>query len=221
MKKQLFTLLDINRSDFLYALGLTAGPWLLVYVVTAVVMVLVRPDESIMIGGAIIPIGVGLAAFAVTSGNTMISFTQAIQFGRTRKRALGLTLGMAGGLTLASVVLGTVLLVLERHSMPLWRALSRNPGLLLDDFGVVWWAIPTAALAGFAIGLIYGATVLRFGGKAIWGTMVCWLGGLALFQMLPWKTHEVTNILIPVLAALMALGTAWSVWYMLRHSLTK
>lgn len=222
MWKQLKTLLNINKSDFLFALGMTALPFLLVHLVTAGVMLIIRPDESIFIGGVLLPISVGIAAFAVTGSNAMITFTQAVQFGRTRKRALGLTLSMAAIMTVVAMVLGAALLVFERDlAMPLWRVLSGNLGLLVDDFGIVWWGIPVGALVGYVIGLWYGTMCLRFGSKAYWAFLIVWVGGLAIFQALPWRTHEVTNILIPVLVVLMLLACVWSVRTMLKLSVTK
>lgn len=222
MGKKLKQLLQLNLDDLPIALGMVSLPWLLIHLVTGVVMVGMHPDESIMIAGTLLPIAVGLAAYTVTMGNTQITFVQAVKFGSTRKTALALTLAQTAIETLEATALGLFLLFLERvGSMPFWRFLSGNPELLVDDFGFVWWAIPAGAAVGYIIGLWYGATVLRFGPKAYWAFMIVWVGGLAVFQSLPWKTHEVTNILIPVLVVLAALATAWSVRSLLRISITK
>lgn len=222
MGKKLKQLLQLNLDDLPIALGMVSLPWLLIHLVTGVVMVGIHPDESIMIAGTLLPIAVGLAACTVTMGNTQITFVQAVKFGSTRKTALALTLAQTAIETLEATALGLFLLFLERvGSMPFWRFLSGNPELLVDDFGFVWWSIPLGAVIGFAVGLLYGAALLRFGTKALRGFLVVWFGGLAGVQLLPWKTHEVTNVLFPVLALLGILGAVWSVWTMLHHSITK
>lgn len=222
MWKKLKALLALNLADLSVALAFVAGPWLLVHLVTCVVMLVVRPDESIMISGMMLPFTVGFAAFAVTTGNTMLTFSHAVKFSSTRKTALTLTLCQTAIETLFGAVLGGLLLVLERTcSMPVWRFLSGNPALLVDDFGFVWWAVPLGALVGYLIGLWYGATILKLGSKGYWVFLCIWLGGMTVFQLLPWKTHEVTNILIPVSVVIAVLAAAWSVWTLLRFSFTK
>lgn len=222
MWNKLKQLLILNQDDLPIALGMTALPFLLLHLVTAVVMVLVRPDESIFLGGILLPISVGLAAFTVTSGNVQISFPQAIRFSCNRKTALLLTLAQTALESLCALVAGAALLLFERHlAMPLWRFLSGNLGLLVDDFGIVWWGVPAGALVGYLLGLFYGALTLRFGPKAYWAILAMWIGFLVLFQNLPWKTHEVTNILLPVLAILMLLVCVWSGWVLLRLSIPK
>lgn len=222
MWKKFTALFALNRDDLWIALGMSGLPFLLVHLVTAGVMVLVRPDESIFVGGMLLPFSVGIAAFSVTAGNVQVTFSQAVRFSATRKHALVLTLGLAGSLTALSAALGCLLIAFERGpAMDLWRVLSRNPELLVDDFGFVWWAIPLGAVVGFTVGLLYGAALLRFGGLAVAGFMIIWFGGIAGVQLLPWKTHEVTNILLPALVLLGVLGVVWSVWTMLHHSVTK
>lgn len=222
MWKQIKGLLAINKSDLLIALGMTCLPWLLVHLVTAGVMLILRPDESILIGGMVLPFSVGIAAYTVTAGNAQITFTQAIQFSCSRKRAMPLALGMAGLMTALAVAVGSLLLALERLcAMPVWRLLSGDPKLLVDDFDFVWWGIPLGAAVGFALGLFYAALLLRFGSKGVYAYLVLWFGGLIGFQALPWRTYEVTNVLFPALGALAVLAVAWSVRSMLRHCLTK
>lgn len=222
MGKKLKALLALNLEDIPVALGFAAGPWLLVHLVTCVVMLVVRPDESIMISGMMLPFTVGLSAFAVTSGNTMTTFTNAVKFSATRKTALKLTLCQTAIESLQALALGALLLFWERFaSMPVWRFLSGNPELLVDDFGFVWWALPLGALVGYLIGLWYGATILKLGSKGYWVFLCIWLGGMTVFQLLPWKTHEITNILSPAACLTLALAVLWSVRTLLRLSITK
>jgi len=222
MGKKLTCLLKLNASDLRPVLGMVALPWLLVHVVTAGVMLLVRPDESIFISGILLPICVGVAVFMATSGNTMVTFSQAVKFSATRKTALKLTLLQTLLESALALALGLALLAFERNlAMPLWRVLSGNMGLLVDDFGYVWWAIPAGFAAGYLIGLWYGTLVLRYSRKGFWLFYFLCIGSPAAMQLLPWKTHEVTNILIPVLIAALILSAVWSIWALLRLSITK
>lgn len=222
MGKKLKALLALNLEDIPVALGFAAGPWLLVHLVTCVVMLVVRPDESIMISGMLLPITVGLACFAVTSGNTMLTFSHAVKMSTTRKTALKLVLCQTAIESLQALALGAFLLFWERFaSMPVWRFLSGNPELLVDDFGFVWWTLPLGALVGYLGGLWYGTMVLRFGGKAIWFFSISWFACLTVFQMLPWRTHEITNILSPAACLTLALAVLWSVRTLLQLSITK
>lgn len=222
MRKQLNGLLRLNRDDLWISLGMACLPFFLIHLVTNIVMVGVRPDETIMIGGMVLPFSAGLAAFTVTAGNCQISFSQAIQFSCTRSRARKLVLALAGIWTAIATAAAFLLLAFERFcAMSVWRFLSRRPDLLLDDFGFVWWGIPAGAAVGFLLGLLYAALLLRFGTKGITAWLILWFGGLATMQILPWKTHEVTNVLFPVLGIVTVLVILWSLWVMKRYSITK
>ena len=77
------------------------------------------------------------------------------------------------------------------------------------------------AAIGFLLGLLYAALLLRFGAKGITTWLILWFGGLTMMQVLPWKTHEVTNVLFPVLGIAAVVAVIWSLWVMGRHCLTK
>ncbi len=210
MMKNLKRLSLLNIHDLSFALTSAALPFALIHLITALVMVIVRPDESIMIAGMLFPFTVGLAAMSLTSNSLQVHFLYAVKFGSTRKAALTLTLSHAAILTVCTAALCGALAAFERTcAMPIWRFLSGNPQLSVDDFGFVWWSIPLGAVIGYLVGLIYGALLLKFAGKALWMFMLAWVGVLTMFQNLPWKTHEVTNVLIPAAAAA---GIAASVW---------
>ena len=68
MWNKLKALLALNLEDIPVALGFVVAPWLLIHLVTCVVMLIVRPDESIMISGMMLPFTVGLACFASCAG---------------------------------------------------------------------------------------------------------------------------------------------------------
>ena len=222
MWKQIKSLLLLNKEDLWIALGMACLPFFLVHLVTGLVMVGIHPRETIMIGGMVLPLSAGLAAFTVTAANCQVSFSQAVRFSCTRKRARKLVLAMAGILTVIATAASFLLLVFERLcAMPLWRFLSGRPDLLLDDFGFVWWGVPLGSAIGFLLGLLYAALLLRFGAKGITTWLILWFGVLTMMQVLPWKTHEVTNVLFPVLGIAAVVAVIWSLWVMGRHCLTK
>ena len=222
MGNKLKQLLLLNRSDLLYAAGTPALPFALIHLITMGVMYFIHPDESILISGVLLPICVGIAAFAVTAGNVQVNFAHAVRCSVTRKRALALTVGLTGLESLFALAVGAVLMAYERClAMDVWRFLSGDPGLLVDDFGFVWWALPLGWLAGYLLGFLYGALILRFGSKATWLPALFWFGCVFGMQLLPWKTHEVTNVLFPALALGAALSAAWAVRSMLRLSISK
>lgn len=221
MKGKLIPLLRATWQTSVSALFITAFPFLLIHLITAGVMVILRPDESIYIGCMILSLSVGFSAFMAGSGNILTLFPLAVRLGSSRKMALSLTLSMTALQTLTCLAGAYLLLLFERCSaLPLWQWLSRNPGLLVDDFGLVWWGPLLGWGAGFLLGLCYAAGLLRFGSKAQWGTLTLWLVLCALFPRLPWKTHEVTDILFPVLTVLLALGVLASLRSLLRHCIT-
>ena len=92
--------------------------------------------------------------------------------------------------------------------------------LIINTFTLdwYWWLLIFALAVGG--GLIVGAVLQRFGGKGgwiIWG--ICF-APMILSQLLPWKTYEITNWLIPLLAVLFIAGFLWSLWSLL-HAVVK
>lgn len=212
----------VNYTDWLVALGAPAAVFLLLQLIIDGVMLAIRPDETIFMSCALLAMVAAVCCFAVSHGNFSINYPQLIRFGLTRKRAFGVVGGMTGLMLLGCAALSGALILFERTlSMSIWRSLSGNPALLVDDFGFVWWAVPLAALGGWLVGLFGAALVLRFGGKGQLFGFILYFGGLFGFQLLPWKTHEVTNILIPALVLFAIAAVVWSVWTLLRLRITK
>lgn len=215
-------LLSINRTDLLFALGLPATVFALVHLIISSVMLIGHPDETILIGSILLTLAAGFSALLVCMGNYQINLPQFLRFGSTRRQALALTAAMTGVEVLLTVALSYLLLALERWcSLPLCRLLSANPDLLVDDFGLWPWGILIGAAAGYVLGMGYAALLLRFGRKGGWFAMALYFGFLFGWQVLPWRTHEVTNILIPALAVGAVLLALWSLYTFLHVSLTQ
>jgi len=222
MWKEIKDFSEVNYTDWLVVLGGPAAIFLLLQLIIDGVMIAIKPDETIFMSCVLLAMVAFVCCFAVSHGNFTINYPQLIRFGLTRKRAFRVVGGMTGLMLLGCAALSTALILFERTlSMHIWRSFSRNPALLVEDFGFVWWAVPLAALGGWLVGLFGAALVLRFGGKGQMFGFTLYFGGLIGFQALPWKTHEVTNILIPALVVFAIAAAVWSVWTLLRLRITK
>lgn len=116
----------------------------------------------------------------VTATYLAITFDQMVRFSLTRRRALGLLMGMAGAQALCSMGLAALLTWVERATAPmLWKAISGAasvtlersgqvipelgstaaaeavPSLLVVDMYLEWWWYPAIVLAAIAAGADY------------------------------------------------------------------
>jgi len=249
-------LIKLNLDDLALYLAVEGGLFLVIQIIIGCVMHFGRPDTSVTVSCVLFPILGGLVALIAGISHVGVSFDQALRFGQTRKRALGLTLGLCAFESAFALALGGVLAAVERFlCVPLWAKLAGMNGWVMGGSGVMefaaspgydapitgkvfenmagelvsvpektliieaftldwyWWLLIFAlAVTG---GLIVGALLQRFGGKGgwiIWG--ICF-APMILGQLLPWKTYEITNWLIPLLAVLFVAGFLWSLWSLL------
>ena len=233
-------LIKLNLDDLALYLAVEGGLFLVIQIIIGCAMHFARPDTSVTVSCTLFPIVGGFTALVAGISHVGVSFDQALRFGQTRKRALGLTLGLCAFESAFALALGGLLAAVERFLCPpLWAKLAGMDGwtsgaiffmpegttvngelvsgkvLLIKDFTLnwYWWLIAFGgAVAG---GIIVGALIQRFGGKGgwiIWG--ICF-APMILGQLLPWKTYEITNWLIPLLAVLFVAGFLWSLWSLL------
>ena len=233
-------LVKLNLDDLALYLAVEGGLFLVIQIIIGCVMYFARPETSVTVACVLYPIVGGFTALVAGISHVGVSFDQALRFGQTRKRALGLTLGLCAFESAFALALGGLLAAVERFLCPpLWAKLAGMDGwtsgaiffmpegttvngelvsgkvLLIKDFTLnwYWWLIAFGgAVAG---GIIVGALIQRFGGKGgwiIWG--ICF-APMILGQLLPWKTYEITNWLIPLLAVLFVAGFLWSLWSLL------
>ena len=130
-------LIRLHISDLWLCLGVVAGLFLIVNGIIAAVLLLSEGTSSVPLpSGVALPIAVGIMTLAVTVSHVSISFVQALQFGQSRRRALGLMLSLVlleGG---CSMALAAALTWVERTLFPaLWLVLSGKEQL-------VWGGIP-------------------------------------------------------------------------------
>lgn len=122
-------LVKLNLDDLLLYLGVEGGLFLLIQIIIGCVMHFGRPDTSVTVACVIFPIVGGFTALVAGIAHVGISFDQALRFGQTRKRALGLILGLMSFQAAFALALGGLLAVIERFlCVPLWVKLAGMNG---------------------------------------------------------------------------------------------
>lgn len=233
-------LVKLNLDDLLLYLGVEGGLFLVIQIIIGCIMHFARPDTSITVACVIFPIVGGFTALVAGISHIGVSFDQALRFGQTRKRALGLTLELCAFEAAFALGLAGILAAVERFLCPpLWTKLAEMNGwamgnimpvpegimvngalvpektLLIETFTLdwYWWLLIFALAVGG--GVIVGAVLQRFGGKGgwiIWG--ICILPML-LLQIFPKKLVSSAELMVPVLAVLFVAGFLWSIWSLL------
>ena len=213
-------LVQLNLDDFKLYLGILLIPFLAVQLITAIIMVTIHPQDTVLLSGAMQTLLLGIVGFVAALAHGTISYPQFIQFSCTRKRGLLLFAGVLGMELGLCTLLSMLLVLLENFfSLPLCRMLSGYSVLYAEEFDVVWWAFLLAAVIGAVLGLLTAALFLRFGQKGLWFAWGLWMFGCFGVQFLPWKTHTITDWLIPLLVVFAIGALIWSVYVMLRYSL--
>lgn len=233
-------LVKLNLDDLALYLGVEGGLFLVIQIIIGCVMHFGRPDTSVTVACILFPIVGGFTALVAGISHVGVSFDQALRFGQTRKRALGLTLGLCAFESAFALVLGGLLALAERFlCVPLWARLAGMNGwamgnimpvpegamvngalvpektLLIETFTLdwYWWLLIFALAVGG--GVIVGALIQRFGGKGgwiIWGICVV---PMLLLQIFPKELVSSVELVVPVLAVLFVAGFLWSVWSLL------
>ena len=127
-------LLNLNRNDLLLYLGIIGGTFLAAQIVTACALVFSDARGIPMVSGIILPITACVLIAFAGAANVGVSFGQALRFGQTRRRALGLTAGMTAVQGAAVMLLSLLLTALERLLLPaLWLALSGAERLMWGE----------------------------------------------------------------------------------------
>ena len=127
-------LLNLNRNDLLLYLGIIGGTFLAAQIVTACTLIFSDARGIPMVSGIILPITACVLIAFAGAANVGVSFGQALRFGQTRRRALGLTAGMTAVQGAAVMLLSLLLTALERLLLPaLWLALSGAERLMWGE----------------------------------------------------------------------------------------
>lgn len=131
-------LIKLNWDDLLLYLGVEGGLFLLIQIIIGCVMYFGRPDTSVTVACILFPIVGGFTALIAGISHVGVSFDQALRFGQTRKRALGLTLGLMSFEAAFALVLAGLLAAAERFlCVPLWVKLAGAEGWVQGRSGVI------------------------------------------------------------------------------------
>ncbi len=244
MGKKFKQLIRLNSDDLILYFSVVGGVFLLIHLITACVLFFGDVGSSPMVSGVVLPIVAGFMAVIATISHVGVAFTDALRFGQTRKTALALTLGLSAFETISMAVLSLLLTILERCFAPhLWTALSGAGGYVMDspvpvpegstavetgllyveDVSLSWWWALLIPLGCLLLGLIIGAFLQRFGGKAGWILWGVWMVVCFGPQLLPWDRLPSLPLfpVVYVLAPLVALALLiWSLWSLL-HAVVK
>ena len=127
-------LMALHRADWWLCLGVLGGIFLVAQVVTGIAL-LCGAHSAPLLSGTILPIAAAFLILLTTLGH-MSTFLQALRFGQTRRRALGLVLAMCALEGAGAAALSALLAWIERALLPaLWLALSGADKL-------VWGEVP-------------------------------------------------------------------------------
>ena len=233
-------LIRLNRDDLWVCCGVPAGIFLVIHIISLFAVRFSGEGTSLLLSGAILPIVCGIVILFVTPGHVCVTFPQAVQFGQTRRRALGLTLSLVLFQALCSMGLAALLTVVERAIFPIiWKWVSgaqvvaigresaaflppgvpRSQGLTIEDFSLGWRWFLLIALGALVLGFIIGAVIQRYGGRGGWVLYGLWMVFFICFRFLPWKQYTIVDWLVPLLLLLAAGGLIWSVRSLLQATI--
>ena len=221
-----------NWVDLAQGCGVVAGIFLAIHLITAGVLFWGHPDSSVTISGIALPAAAGLMILVVTATYLAITFDQMVRFSLTRRRALGLLMGLAALLTwveratapmLWKAISGAASVTLERSGQVIpelgrTAAAEAVPSLLVVDMYLEWWWYPAIVLAAIALGLIIGGVIQRFGGKGGWFLWAIWMA--VIFGDSLFGGFVFLKDLVPLMVVLLAGSLVWSVWSLL-HAVVK
>lgn len=231
--------ISLNLDDLVFYLGLEAGVFLLIQLVIGGVMVIAKPPDGILISGVMLPIIAGILILLCGITHMGVTFDQALRFGQTRRRALGLTVGMMVFEGLCALGAAALLALVEWYlAPPVWASLTGigrwvvdYPGdvgaledcLVLNSFYLDWWWYPAILAIGLAGGLIGGAIIQRFGSKGGWILWGIWMAACFAPQLLGENVFAIGAWNQYMIGACVVLGIGclvWSVWSLL-HAVVK
>ena len=228
-----------NLDDLLLYLGVEGGIFLLIQLVIGGVMVLLKPADGILISGIILPIIAGILILLSGVTHVTVTFEQALRFGQTRRRAVGLTAGLMAFEGVCALGCAALLALVERYlSPPLWAWLAGRghwvvdyPGasgaledcLVLNSFQLDWWWYPVILLIGLGGGLVGGAIIQRFGSKGAWILWGIWMAACFVPQMMGREVFAIGDWNAYMIGSCVTLGIGclvWSLWSLL-HAVVK
>lgn len=122
-------LIRSNLDDLWLFIGVEGGLFLLLEVIIGCVMFFARPEDGVSVAWIMLPLVAGFVSFMSVTGHAALTFDLALRFGQTRRRAMGLFLGLSCFEAAFGLALAAVLCALERLVCPaLWAKLAGLDG---------------------------------------------------------------------------------------------
>lgn len=207
-----------NWDDFVLVAAVPAVLFLLLELVIGIVLLTVRPDTTVAIGGIMLPMAGGIFALIASVNTPTVLFDLLVKNSVTRKRALLGTASMMFLLTAETMLLGWLLGQADVLIARAW--VEHLPWLEAVEFeGVLplWiWALAAVGVTLFGLG--GGAALQRFGIKAFWVLWGAWMALMLLSSQIDWEALFGMTATVPLMAAA-ALGMGgWGCWSLLRSS---
>ena len=160
--------IKLNLDDLWLYIGIEGGLFLLIEIVVCCVMYFVRPEDSVTFNCIMLPIITGFISVVAGISHVGVSFEQGLAFGQTRRRALGLTLGVMTFETAFGMALAFVLSTLERFVCPyLWAWLAGADSWVAGMSGSVVPAPLPDHLAGTGIEIPAGRFFENMAGELV------------------------------------------------------
>lgn len=233
MKRRINQLL-LRKREILGCGTIVLCFFLLTQGIICAVMVLLRPEESVLVTGLLIPAILSFCLTLLVSQNITIVFEAGLRMGRTRREMRNVALWLTGAELLLAIGLCVALILLERTAcMPLWAFLAGRPGavvmenapgggqlwepifatgvLRVEDFSFPVWQDLLLLLIGGGLGFVDGVVSRRFGGRY---AMVLWMPAWILFLNRGWILERVPAVAGPWLLAggifLLVVGICWA-----------
>lgn len=207
-----------NWDDFVLVAAVPAVLFLLLELVIGIVLLTVRPDTTVAIGGIMLPMAGGIFALIASVNTPTVMFDLLVKNSVTRRRALLGTASMMLLLTAETMLVGWLLGQADVLIARAW--VDHLPWLEAVEFeGVLplWiWALAAVGITLFGLG--GGAALQRFGIKAFWVLWGAWMALMLLSSQIDWEALFGMTATLPLLAAAAVGLGGWGCWSLLRSS---
>lgn len=232
-----FKLLRSAWDDFAVCAGVLLGFFLVAHIITVVALAFFFDGTSLMISGMILPIVSAFLILIYSVSYSGFQFSHLVRFGCTRRRALALTLGLEGTITLFCMGLSALLTGLERFAAPaLWQAITGCDGidyarsgqvlvethlsnaLFIEIFALPVWGWFAIAIGTVAAGTLCGTILHRFGKKGMWVLWALWMSVCFIPQIFNSYLDHLPDLTLVggVGGVALVLAFGWAIWYLLR-----
>ncbi|MGE4353710.1 MAG: hypothetical protein AB7D36_06465 [Oscillospiraceae bacterium] len=213
-------LLSLGKSSIYFIFVIIGGLFLLIELMTALVMLIIKPDSTFLVAPLILPAAAGLTTVMVSTKQAYSLFQLAIKMGATRKSTLSGLLLLIFGESFAAILTAWLLAHLDMAiTYRVWG--TYIPGLHISGTSLIipFWGMAAIAVGVPMLGMILTAALHKFGAKALW---IVW----ALYMVLCLAPGAVGGALVKIprdvlyLLPFVVLGIfLWAISYLRKASI--